>query len=184
VIATPAVPVVTIMLPKGESSVTDAQGRKAVRVALEVVRAHAKGDVVLDEDPKSDWFGFHFVDVAGRRFHVDVTGRCAENVREWVTAGMGIGAREWPMAGGSAHETARNLRNAGKRISRDQLKPGAVGYSPGGQYGHLFLYAGIVDEKEVIIENCSVARGWPHVKGTQMTRVEKATGPRTEWFWP
>jgi len=148
---------------------TAAERRRVVRFALQAIYARAEGKVriVLGSGASAQTLRLNAVyDEAGK-----VQGYCARFVRQIHETALGLRAGDWPLAAGSARDMTAKLE--AYRVPVAQRKPGdIVGiHKNSGRYGHIAIYLGVLDGKEVIAENTSSGkRGWPGKAGTKMTR--------------
>lgn len=102
-------------------------------------------------------------------------GMCARFVRESVEAGLGLAEFKWLEPDpANAREMAAQLRERGYSLGdTSDIRPGDILYRPSGKPGHIALYVGHTapghEIMDLIAENTSVKRGFPHRSGTKYT---------------
>lgn len=148
---------------------TVAERKRVVRFALTAIYARADGKttIVLGEGKAQQTLLLRAVYTEEGM----VQGYCARFVRQIHETALGLAPKSWKYAAASARGITEKLDPYLVKIPARQ--PGdIVGiHRRSGKYGHVGIYLGMVDGKEVIAENTSSGkRGWPGKAGTKMTR--------------
>lgn len=151
---------------------TPAQAKAIVAVALHCVRARESGRRVLPLG------GGEFRQL----FAFGKTGLCARAVRQWYEVGGHLLPHTWRFGAGNAVGMAKKLAGADCGIAWEDRQPGDILTFDTGGDGHVALYGGMVDGKEVMFENTSANRGCCGA-GTTMTRITRAIGKTITGVW-
>jgi hypothetical protein len=141
---------------------------------IDRVVAHALAAAKASQDGKT-----HLVlgdGMTAQRLSLREGGYCARFVRQVYETGCEFGEGRWRYAAPSALEMCKKLADDKHEVTDGSLTPGdIVGINRNcGAYGHVALYVGKIQGKDMIAENTSSGtRGNPRRAGTKLTPFEE-----------